>query len=219
MRKAELEDHHNQYLLKDGRIREMVQQRDFPAVFAVCKDAVVHMVPAMKWRKQAGITPETPEFLCFSVICTYGPPLFEHTALESMYQFVGGTRQLARHENGYLVLSEAALKQEEVARALWNCIERQPGLPQSDLSERCCVPDKTVASIVNVWKQLRIIGCEYRGNEYRLSLCTRLDVEVVGICQHCGAKGNGRKEQFLQPVKCGKCMDVGYCHVRFDEAG
>ncbi len=219
MRKAELEDHHNQYLLKDGRIREMVQQRDFPAVFAVCRDAFAHMVPAMKWRKRTGITPETPDFLCFSVICTYGPPLFEHTALESLHEFIGGTRQLARHDNEFLSASDAALKQEEVARALWNCIEDRPGLPQREVSERFNGPDNTVASIMEVWKQLRIICCEYDGNDHRLCLRTRLDVDVVGVCQHCGAKGKGRKERFLQPVKCGKCMEVGYCHVRFDDAG
>lgn len=219
MRKAELEDHHNQYLVKEGRIREMAQHREFPAVFAVCTDAFVHMLPAMKWRKQAGITPETPEFLCFSVICTYAPPLFEHTVLESLYQFVSGTRQLARHDNGYLIVSEAALKQEEVARALWHCIEHRPALPQRELSELLCVPDKTIASIVSVWKQLRIIRCDHHGNDQRLFLRTRLDAHVVGVCQHCGAKGKGRKEQFLQPVKCGKCMEVAYCHVRFDEGG
>ncbi len=218
MRKAELEDHHDQYLIKERRIREMVHQRDFPAVFAVCTDAFVHAVPAMKCRKQAGITPETPDFLCFSVICTYGPPLFERAALESLHEFIGGTRQLARHENEYLLAVEAALQHEELARTLWNHIQHRPGLPQHELSERSNVPEHTVASIIAVWKQLRLIHCEYHGNGRGLCLCTRLDVDVVGVCQHCGAKGRGRKELFLQPIKCGKCAAVDYYHIAFDEA-
>ncbi len=218
MRKAELADHHNQYLAKEAHIRDMVQQCDFPRAFAACGDSFAHVVPAMKYRRQAGITPEVPEFLCFSVICRYGPPLFEHGVLKSLNEFIGGTRQLARHENEYRSASETALEHEELARTFWNHLEYRPGLTRRELSERFNVPERTVAEIIDVWKEVGLVCCGTHGKDPQLFLGTRLDVDIVGVCQHCGTKGRGRKELFLQRIKCGKCTVVDYYHILFDEA-
>lgn len=110
MRKAELEEHHDQDLAKEARIREMVRDRQFPPVFTVCVDSFPHLVHAMKYRKRVGTVPETPEFSAFSVICKYAPVLFEHSFIVAMHEFILANRQLARHENGYL----------QPARRPWN---------------------------------------------------------------------------------------------------
>ena len=218
MRLAEMESHHDEYVALEGRIRTMVGDREFPAVFAVCVESFEHVVPTMKYRKQKGIEPETPTLLSFSVICKYAPPLFEHTAIDSLFSFVNSTRMLAKHENGYLQTIQTALEREESARVLWNHLEQQPGALQRDVSKDLGIPQETAMGILEVWEQLGVIVRKQEHNTYRLYFRTRFDAEVEGVCQTCGARGTGRKELFLKPVSCKECASEGYYHIKYTDA-
>lgn len=216
MRKAELEDHHNQCEAKEAVIREMVRGRQFPDVFSICTGSFDHVVPAMKYRKLAAMPPESRDFLAFQVICRYAPALFEHLALESLRGFVAGTRLLARHENGYLDASEAALAREESARSIWDCIENQPGIQEGDLERSLSIPENTVLAVLDIWHELGIVVRQPEHNDSRVSLRTCLEEESVGVCHHCGVQGKGPKEVFLRSVTCQKCGDAGYYYIRYD---
>jgi hypothetical protein len=144
MKISEMEAHHDQYLALEGQIRAMVDDRGFPEVFLVCVSSFPHIVPAIKYRKHRGINPEAPSLLAFGTICKYAPPLFEHSALEALADFVKSERVLARNDNGYLQSAESALAQEEVARLVWNHIERQPGAIQRDLRKELGIDQDNV---------------------------------------------------------------------------
>ena len=219
MRKAELEDHHAQYLTKEVALQQTVSERAFSRAFAICLDSLTHVIPVMQFRKITGITPEIPDFLCFNIICNFAPPLFAHEVLEAFHGFVVGTRKLARHEKGYLAASEAALKREDFARLLWDRIERHPGILKKELLSDTVFPLDVVEGILGVWGQLGVTSSELDSNDHRIFLRTRLDVDVVGACQACGVRGKGRKELFLEPVTCRKCASVGYYHILFRTAG
>jgi hypothetical protein len=75
MKKSEMEDHHDEHAALENRIRKMTENREFPAVFSVCTESFPHIVPAIKFRKQQGIAPETPTLLGIGIICKYAPPL------------------------------------------------------------------------------------------------------------------------------------------------
>ncbi len=214
---ADLQDHHDKLTALEATIRTMVANREFPAVFCACLDSFEHIVPAIKYRKQRGIAPETPDLFSFSVICRYGPPLFEHAAMESLLAFVDSTRMLAKHENGYLSTIQAALQREKIARVLWNDLEQHPDALRPNVSGKLGVTDETAVDIVEVWEQLGVIIRRQEQNAYRLHFRSRLDAEVEGVCPACGVRGRGRKELFLRPISCKKCGANGYYHIKYTD--
>ena len=111
----------------------MLENREFPAIFSVCVETFPHIVPAIQYRKKREIEPEMPDWLAFEVICKYAPPLFEHSVMESLSEFIKSTRLLTKHENDYLKAIESALKHEEITRSLWSRIEKQPNVLQRDI--------------------------------------------------------------------------------------
>jgi hypothetical protein len=215
MKKSEMEDHHDEHVALEAKIRTMSDNRQFPAVFPVCVESFQHIVPAVKFRKQKGILPETPSLLAFSIICKYAPPLFAHSFIEEMLEFVKSTRLLAKHENGYLEAAEAALQREEIARVVWKHVEQQPGALQREIRATLGVDQKAAVEIVETWEQLGVITLQQEVNSYRLYLRTRLDAEVEGVCPACGVHGKGRKELFFKPIPCKRCGNEGYYHIRY----
>jgi hypothetical protein len=215
MRKAELEAHHDEYSALQDRIKAMLGNREFPAVFSVCVASFPHIVPAIKYRKQSGIEPETPDLMSFRVICKYAPPLFEHTAIEALVDFVKSTRQLARHENDYLQTIEDAFAREEMARAVWNDLERQLGLLERDIGRQLGLNQKNVVEVLEVWEELGVIIRKQEQNTYRLYFRSRLDAELEGICPTCSVRGRGHRSSFFKPTSCKKCATQGYYHIQY----
>jgi len=218
MKKADMENHHDEYTALEARISAMVGKRDFPAVFPVCVATFEHIVPAIKHRRQSGIEPEMPALLSFGVICDYAPLLFEHSILESLLAFVRSTRLLTRHENGYLERAESASKREETARVLWNHLEQNPGVLEQSISQQLGVSHDIVVEIVEVWGEFGIVVRKKEQGGDRLHLRSVLDAEVQGVCPNCGIRGTGRKELFFKPISCQKCGVVGYYHIKCGDA-
>lgn len=213
MRIAEMEQHHDQYMALEARIRTMEVNHEFPRVFAVCEASFPHLVPALSFRKKRGIEPETPEFLSLLVICRYAPVLFEHEILESAAAFVKSTRVLAKHDSDYERMIQAALEREEAARVLWDCLEEQPGVLERDVHERLGIPRDRVLAVVERWEHLGIVVRAPKHDGLRLFLQSRLDAETEGVCPACGVRGKGRKELFFKPMPCRKCGAEGYYHI------
>ena len=218
MKKSELEAHFEQYTALEGRTRTMLDQRAFAAAFSLCVESFPHIVPTIKYRKQKGIQPETPNLLSFGVICKYAPPLFEHATINALLAFVNSTRMLAKHENAYLQTIQVALEREEIARTLWNHLERQPGAIQRDLRRNLGISQEIAVEIVEFWEQLGVLFRKPVQNTYELHFRSRLDAEVEGVCPACGIRGRGRKELFLSPVTCKKCGSKGYYHIKHANA-
>jgi hypothetical protein len=217
MRISEMEAHYDQYIALEGRIRAMVENREFPAVFSVCVESFQHIIPAIKYRKKRGIEPETPNLLAFGTICKYAPPLFEHAVLEALAEFVKSERVLARHENDFSQEIEAAMGREEIARIVWNHIERQPAALQKNLREDLGVDQDAAIAIVELWDQLGVIVRAQEERTYRLQFLCLLDAEVEGICLACGVRGRGRKELFFKSTSCTKCGNKGYHHIVYSQ--
>jgi len=213
MKIAEMEAHHDEYTTLESRIIKMLGKREFPAVFPVCEASFAHIVPAIRYRKKRGMKPETPRLSAFSVICKYGPPLFEHAILESLLDFVRSTRLLAKHENGYLQSIERALEREEVARILWNHLEHQPGFLQRHIRKELGISQESAVAILAIWEELGVIARKQQKNSYALYFRSRLDAAAEGICQTCGVRGKGRKELFFRPVSCKNCGTEDYYHI------
>jgi hypothetical protein len=217
MRIAEMEEHHDEFTALQHKIKTMVANRKFPAVFADCLASFPHIVPAIKYRKRKGITPEMPALQSFSVICKYAPPLFEYFFIESLSAFVGSTRLLAKHDNDYCQTINGALQRIEIARALWNRLEQQPGVLQRDIFPEILGNRAAIVEILDVWEQLGVIIRRQEQDTYTLCLRSRFDVEAEGVCQACGVHGKGRKELFFKIISCQKCGAKGYYHLKYTD--
>jgi len=213
MRIAEMEDHHGQLVALEAKIAEMERNVKFPEIFQICEDSFPHIVPAIKFRKRREITPETPPLRLFGVLWKYGPPLFEHAALESALDFVRSTRLLAKHEDGYLQAAEAAMEREEAARILWNHLDRQPGFLQRNIGQQLNLDRDVTVGILDVWEKLGVVARMPDKNTYKLYLGTRLDEETEGICLACGLRVKGRKYHLLKPVSCQRCKAKDFYHI------
>jgi hypothetical protein len=210
MKIAEMEAHHNAYADLEKRIATMVADRDFPEVFVACEESFQHIVPASQFRKKRGIRPEVPRLLSFTVTCKYAPAVFEHAAIESLLDFVRSTRLLARHENGYLRSVEAALAREEVARLLWNHLEREPGFLQRDIGNTLGLSQEAAVAVLEIWEELGLVARRSHEGSYALHLRGGLDSTATGMCHSCGVTGTARKELFLRPISCKRCGTEGY---------
>jgi hypothetical protein len=215
MKIAELEGHYEAYTDSERTIRAMVSGGEFPRVFAVCTASFPHIVPAIQFRKKTGSTPETPEFSAFSTIWKYAPPLFEHTAIESLFEFVNSARVLSQSEKNFLDSIEAARKREQLAHRLWNHLERHPGMLQRDIRTDLGVIQEEAVHIVELWEELGILDREPEDRTYRLYFRTRLDTEMTGVCPNCGVRGKARKELFFRSIACQKCGQEGHYHIEY----
>ena len=128
------------------------------------------------------------------------------------------TRQLAKHENGYLEAAEAALGREEMARVVWNHLEQHPGILQRDISKVLGIAHDAAVEIVETWEHFGVIVRQKEANSYCLHLRTQLNAEVEGVCLACGIHGKGRKELFFKSMPCKRCGTEGYYHIRYAES-
>ena len=215
MKISEMEYHHGEYTSLEDKINKMLENREFPAIFSVCVETFPHIVPAIQYRKKREIEPEMPDWLAFKVICKYAPPLFEHSVMESLSEFVKSTRLLTKHENVYLKAIETAFKHEEITRSLWNHIEKQPNVLQRDICRYFDDNQKSVTSIIELWEKLGLVFHKNESSDLRLNLRTRLDEEVEGVCQNCGVHGKGHKEHFFKSISCQRCGTEGYYHIKY----
>ena len=149
----------------------------------------------------------------FDVVWTYAPALFEHSTLECTLSFVRSTRLLAKHVNGYLESTEAALSREEAARILWNFLERNPGTSERTTVQQLGLDRGVVTAILEVWDRLGVVTRTLEKNTDSLALATRLDEETAGICSRCGSRVKARKMNLLQPASCPKCGEKDYFHI------
>jgi len=215
MKKSELEAHYQEYLAQNARIASMVLQRQIPAVFTVCETSFPHLAPAMKYWKRFGDSPSEPELLAITVICKYAPALFAHSLLERLHGFLASTRAFARQEATHLRAVELALHQEELARQIWNYVERQPGALERDMLRSLGISRESMTEILGSWEQLGVISRVRAGNSYTLRLQTQMDIEVEGMCPECGVRGKGRKELFFKAAACRRCGTQGFYHIRY----
>ena len=122
---------------------------------------------------------------------------------------------LARHENAYLETIEAAFEREDIARVLWDHLERQPGALQRDIGKELQVTQESALEIVELWEELGIILRRHERNTYRLYLRTRLSAEAEGICQACGTRARACKGLFFKPAACRNCGVEGYYYIDY----
>ncbi len=215
MKIGELEGHYDAYAELERTIRAMVDDGEFPKVFSVCITSFPHIVPTINYRKKRGIAPEIPDWSAFTTICKYAPALFEHTAIESLFEFVNSSRVLAQSEKHFLDSIEAARQREQLAHRLWNHLEHHPGMLQRDIRAELGVVQEYVVDIVEVWEKLGTLERHPEDRSYRLYFHTRLDTEVTGLCPNCGVRGKGRKDLFFRPFACQKCRTDGYYHIEY----
>ncbi|MHB1038316.1 MAG: hypothetical protein ACYC35_28140 [Pirellulales bacterium] len=215
MKIAELQGHHDAYEDSEQIIRAMVDEGEFPKVFSFCTTSFPHIVAAITFRRKRSITPQTPDFLAFTTIQKYAPPLFEHAAIESLFEFVSSSRVLVQAENNFLDSIEAARRREHLAHQLWNHLEHHPGMLQSDIRADLGVVQDDADKIVELWEKLGIVDRQPEGRSYRLSFRTQLDAESLGICPNCGVRGKARKHLFFRPVTCQKCGRPGHYHIDY----
>jgi hypothetical protein len=196
----------------------MAENGEFPKVFSVCTDSFPHIVPAINFRRKRGISPEIPDFLAFITIWKYAPPLFEHTAIELLFEFVNSSRILSQSGKDFVDSIETARKREQLAHRLWNHLERHPGMLQRDIRTELGVVQEDAVNIVELWEKLGILDRQSEDRSYRLYFHTRLDTEVVGLCPNCGVRGKGRKEAFFRSVACQKCGEQGYYCIDYGDS-
>jgi uncharacterized protein (DUF983 family) len=215
MRISELEAHHDAFIESDRTIRAMVNNADFPAVLVVCIESFPHIVPAINFRKRREVTPEIPALLALTTICRYAPPLFEHSAIESLRQFIKTARVLLQSEKNLSHAADAARNGERVAHVLWNYLERHPGTLQRDIHSNLGVAQDDAVNTIEVWEELGIVERRPEGRSYRLDFRTHLDAEVAGLCPNCGVRGRGRKELLFRSARCQKCGTEGHYHIEY----
>lgn len=215
MKIAELEAHHDAFIDSEQTISSMVELGCFPQVFSICTASFSHIIPAIRYRKKKGITPELTDLTAFTTIFKYAPALFEYAVIESLFEFINSSRVLLHAEADYLNSVKAARKQEQLAHRLWNHIEHHSGMLQRDVrTELGVIPDNAI-EIIEVWEKLGILLRHAEDGTYRLIFKTRLDTELTGFCPNCGVHGKGRKELFFRPVKCQKCGTEGHYHIEY----
>ena len=148
MRKAELKDCYDTYSGLVVSVNDHLSHRRFDSGLQVCLQALEYIVPSLKYTKQYGNDQDISQLVPIIVVCSYGPPLFEHDVIDRTRQFIESTKQLSKHPAGYLGALDSALEAEEVARRAWNAIENEPGI---DFKKLCQQSNGRRRSLVQSW--------------------------------------------------------------------
>jgi hypothetical protein len=215
MKISEMEIYHDALTDLEAKIQSMLENRKFPEVFSACVMTFPTIVPSIRYRKKRNIEPEMPNLLAFHVICKYAPPLFEHIALTSLFEFVKSTRQLTKDKIGYIEMAESALEQEEMARSLWNYLAQHPNATEKDIGREMNWDHGAMREIIGVWEELSLVICRQEQDGIRLDFVTRLNSEMEGVCPNCGVRGKGPKEAFFRKTSCRKCGVEGHYHINY----
>ena len=214
MKIAEMEAGHDAYIGLEDKIRTMVAGREFPAVFPVCVAAFPHIVPAISYRKKRAIEPEIPEFLPFSVICKYAPPLFEHAVIESLFKFVNSTRVLMQSERNFLdsVVAAPGASSSPIASGITLKAIREF---HRDVQTEFGVGQDDAVDVVEFWEKLGILERHPDERSYQLHFRTRLGTEVAGRCPQCGVRGKGRKGAIPSVGGVPEMRAEAYYHIEY----
>jgi hypothetical protein len=218
MKKAELEGHFRAYETLVETIQTMVGNRRIRGALSTCLSSFPHVVPMTMYRKREGMEPDFPELVPFDAILRYAPPLFEHATIQSLQEFAQTTRQLSRHPNEYAKAIEAALEREDLARRVWNRVERDPGVMQDDLCRHLGVSENRLLEIVGPWEYLGVARRKRDGTDWKLRLVSCLDEQMVGVCPVCGTAGRGQRSTLFCQVPCKGCGTTGYYHMKYPES-
>ena len=127
MKIAELKAHYDALTDSEGTIETMVDNHEFPAVFSVCIESFPHIVPAINYSRK-GTSPrrrsifwQSPRYASTRRRCL-------NTRQSNHWRSSSGLREFWRlSEKGFQRPVEAAQKREQLAHAIWNHLERQPG--------------------------------------------------------------------------------------------
>ena len=157
-----------------------------------------------------------PAFLAFTTICKYAPPLFEHSAIESLRAFVKSSRVLSQSEKNSIPLKTLENAHNLPIRfgTTWNAIPGCFSATSARNSEWFRKMRSTSWSCGKSW----VSGSAPEGKSYRL-LPNAIDTEVEGSCPNCGVRGKGRKELFFRLIVCEKCSTEGYYHIEYLNPG
>ena len=215
MKISEMEGYHDAFTEIEQKIQIMLAQREFPEVFSVCVESFPSIVPSIQYRRKRNIEPEVPHLLAFDVICKYAPALFEHVALTAVLAFVKSTRQLVKHENAYLPRIESALEEEEIARLMWNQLEKHRYATQKEICLGIDASLATMVTILRLWEEFGVVIRPDKEDVHKLTFTTLLHTEMEGICPNCGVRGKGLKLAFFKPLSCQKCGVHGYYHILY----
>lgn len=192
----------------------MLSQRPIDlSVFDVCVNAFEHVIPALRfWAKQH---PEEmfPPVAPFQTICSYGPPLFAHDAIEAMISHINSSRYLNRPEFPFVEMTGDVQKREIDAVTLWSWIETNPGGLEQALWHQTGVAQRTGVAILNSWVELGAVRRTPYEDSWNLSFASDLSAQVIGMCPNCGLRGKARREVLYGPIACQRCGVETFYHL------
>ncbi|MGE0608847.1 MAG: hypothetical protein AB7O62_17260 [Pirellulales bacterium] len=143
------------------------------------------------------------------LILQWAPLIFDLQSLDRLAALLKSQKRIDRNASDDLTDNVArAKKWMWAAHAIWDQVERSPGIEIGTVSRLIGYEDNRCEEIVEAWKRMGLILLEPHGGKFRLLLATRTEGTVKAKCSSCGVLVRGTQRKLLDDQKCPKCTRI-----------
>lgn len=205
MTKAEMQSHAEAY---EECYRHAVRAKeagDFEGVMDRAVMALPHVDGMMRYFEKVADA-EFESVGAIDLILKYGPVLFAVDALAEVEAVLKAKKRIDREASADLAaLTQAARVRMMDCHQVWSLVEEQGSVLQAKLNDHLGGEQAYWRGLAERMEEVGVLKREFAGGTYWLTLRTRLEDVVEGVCPACGGKHRGVKEKMLEDGVCLAC--------------
>ena len=205
MTKAELQKAYDKYHARMARARRAVREGLHRQAVQEALEAWPAINGMMQYGKRyAGETFES--IAAIDLVLKYVPLLLDFRQLDRLNELLKACRRIEQQtETQISEQVEEARSKMRMAHCLWDHIERNPGVLQSELRLTLGGHQQDWVNIATTWEQMGLLGRTPKGGTYELAFRTRMGQMTSAKCPECGEVTQAPKAMLLDELACPAC--------------
>ena len=205
MKKAQMQDHWQQYADHLKKARRAIQSNDIHRALEAAELSWPHIDGMLRHASNLDGRTERP-LDGFKLVLKYAPPVLDYQILSRLEEFVSGKRRI--RSSSTRDLAEDLKYSRGVLR---NChkvlrvFERVPTVSFTRIHREFDSNDFPTAQIFSIWQSMGLITSELREDESHFRLVTKLAALIWGKCPNCGAAARCPRLAIYESSNCPNC--------------
>ncbi len=202
-KKADLEDQRTKYCDCMDRAKAAIGNGMYSAALNAAISAWDFVDGMMQYEQRFG-EKRVPQIAAIEMVMEYAPLLLDMKSLDKLESLLADSKRISRNSDTKENLAKAR-DNIWACHRLWELLEANPGILQSDLRLRLGGEQDHWPFIIETWNRMGLVRREIDNNSYRLWLVTRMGQVVPAKCPKCGVVTEAPKAMLLTKNECPSC--------------
>lgn len=210
MKKAEMEEHVEQYLNIMEKVSRMERLGLIQSAVKLAVSAWDHIDGMMQYENRYADR-EFSTIPAIEIVLKYAPMLFEFEMLDHLETLLTQRRRIDNKTSTSLK-DQLAIARDHLKdnHRLWNLIESQGPVKQRDLRQILGGQQDYWRSVCETWELMGMVRRVPDTGSYQVSHTTRMGEIITGKCPRCGSTAEAPKSMLLDPMTCPDCKQSVY---------